>query len=100
LKEPQGQTAASPRPKPSNITLLASPATLPRSGFVHVGGHQTVDLVYRLEKESRLGKAGALAAQLSRLDLIVIDKLGYLPFIRSGGELLFHLVTSSTSAPR
>lgn len=53
----------------------------------------TVDLVNRLEEESRLGKAGALAGQLSRLDLVVLDELGYLPFARSGGQLLFHLVS-------
>ena len=40
----------------------------------------TVDLVNRLEEESRLGKAGALASQLGRLDLVVLDELGYLPF--------------------
>ncbi len=50
-----------------------------------------VDLVNRLEEETRLGKAGNLAAQLSRLDLVVLDELGYLPFARSGGQLLFHL---------
>ena len=53
----------------------------------------TVDLVTRLEEESRIGKAGALAAQLARLDLVVLDELGYLPFARSGGQLLFHLVS-------
>jgi DNA replication protein DnaC len=53
----------------------------------------TVDLVTRLEEEARIGKSGALAAQLSRLDLIVLDELGYLPFARSGGQLLFHLVS-------
>lgn len=53
----------------------------------------TVDLVTRLEEENRVGKAGALAAQLSRLDLIVLDELGYLPFARSGGQLLFHLIS-------
>jgi DNA replication protein DnaC len=53
----------------------------------------TVDLVNQLEEETRLGKAGALAAQLSRLDLVVLDELGYLPFARSGGQLLFHLVS-------
>jgi DNA replication protein DnaC len=53
----------------------------------------TVDLVTRLEEETRLGKAGALAAQLSRLDVVVLDELGYLPFARSGGQLLFHLVS-------
>ena len=34
----------------------------------------TVDLVNRLEEETRLGKAGTLAAQLSRLDLVVLDE--------------------------
>jgi DNA replication protein DnaC len=33
----------------------------------------TVDLVNRLEDEARLGKTGALAAQLARLDLVVLD---------------------------
>ena len=51
----------------------------------------TVDLVNRLEEESRVGKAGALATQLARMDLVVLDELGYLPFARSGGQLLFHL---------
>ncbi len=53
----------------------------------------TVDLVTRLEEEARIGKSGALAGQLSRLDLIVLDELGYLPFARSGGQLLFHLIS-------
>ena len=53
----------------------------------------TVDLVTRLEEEARIGKAGSLADQLCRLDLIVLDELGYLPFARSGGQLLFHLIS-------
>lgn len=53
----------------------------------------TVDLVNRLEEEARLGKAGSLTAQLSRLDLVVLDELGYLPFARSGGQMLFHLIS-------
>ncbi len=52
-----------------------------------------VDLVNRLEDETRRGKAGTLAAQLSRLDLVVLDELGYLPFAQSGGQLLFHLIS-------
>ena len=39
------------------------------------------------------GKGGALAARLSRLDLVMLDELGYLPFARSGGQLLFHLIS-------
>jgi DNA replication protein DnaC len=53
----------------------------------------TVDLVTRLEDEARIGKAGAIAAQLGRLDLVVLDEMGYLPFARSGGQLLFHLIS-------
>jgi DNA replication protein DnaC len=53
----------------------------------------TLDLVTRLEEETRIGKAGALAAQLARLDLVVLDELGYLPLARSGGQLLFHLIS-------
>jgi DNA replication protein DnaC len=53
----------------------------------------TLDLVTRLEEETRIGKAGALAAQLARLDLVVLDELGYLPLDRSGGQLLFHLIS-------
>jgi DNA replication protein DnaC len=53
----------------------------------------TADLVTRIEEEARIGKAGALAAQLGRLELVVLDELGHLPFARSGGQLLFHLVS-------
>ena len=53
----------------------------------------TLDLVTRLEEETRIGKACALAAQLARLDLVVLDELGYLPLARSGGQLLFHLIS-------
>jgi DNA replication protein DnaC len=53
----------------------------------------TVDLVNQLEDETRRGKAGTLAAQLSRLDLVVLDELGYLPLAQAGGQRLFHLVS-------
>ena len=37
------------------------------------------------------GPAGRLADQLTRVDLVVLDELGYLPFSQS--ELLFHLIS-------
>jgi len=52
-----------------------------------------VDLVNRLEAEARAGRQGRLADQLCRVDLVVLDELGYLPFAQSGGQLLFHLVS-------
>ena len=55
--------------------------------------YSTVDLVNVLEKEKRDGKAGRLAQTLMRLDLIILDELGYLPFSQTGGALLFHLLS-------
>jgi DNA replication protein DnaC len=55
--------------------------------------YNVVDLVNRLEAESRAGRGGRLADQLCRLDFVVLDELGYLPFALSGGQLLFHLVS-------
>ena len=52
-----------------------------------------IDLVNRLEAEARAGHAGKLADQLTRVDLVVLDELGYLPFSQSGGQLLFHLIS-------
>ena len=55
--------------------------------------YSTVDLVNLLEQEKAAGKAGKLAFALMRLDLVILDELGYLPFSQSGGALLFHLLS-------
>jgi DNA replication protein DnaC len=52
-----------------------------------------VDLVNRLEAETRGGKQGRMADYLTRLDFVILDELGYLPFAQSGGQLLFHLIS-------
>jgi DNA replication protein DnaC len=52
-----------------------------------------VDLVNRLETESRSGRQGRIADYLTRKDFTVLDELGYLPFAQSGGQLLFHLIS-------
>jgi DNA replication protein DnaC len=52
-----------------------------------------VDLVNRLESEAKLGRHGRLADGLARVDLVILDELGYLPFAQSGGQLLFHLIS-------
>jgi DNA replication protein DnaC len=53
----------------------------------------TVDLVNRLESEARGPHPGRLADYLTRMDFIILDELGYLPFAQSGGQLLFHLIS-------
>jgi DNA replication protein DnaC len=55
--------------------------------------YNVVDLVNRLEAETRAGRQGRLADYLTRVDLIILDELGYLPFAQSGGQLLFHLIS-------
>ena len=55
--------------------------------------YNVVDLVNRLETETRNARQGRLADQLTRMDFIILDELGYLPFAQSGGQLLFHLVS-------
>jgi len=52
-----------------------------------------VDLVNQLEQEKLAGRGGKLAESLVRLDLVVLDELGYLPFSKNGGQLLFHLIS-------
>jgi DNA replication protein DnaC len=52
-----------------------------------------VDLVNKLEAETRAGRPGRIADYLTRMDFIILDELGYLPFAHSGGQLLFHLVS-------
>ena len=52
-----------------------------------------VDLVNKLEAEHRDGTTGKMTDMLSRVDLLIIDELGYLPFAESGGRLLFHLIS-------
>jgi DNA replication protein DnaC len=55
--------------------------------------YTVVDLVNRLEAEARAGRQGRLADYLTRLDFVVLDELGYLPFAQAGGQLLFHLIS-------
>ena len=55
--------------------------------------YSTVDLVNILEREKRDGKAGRIALSLLRMDLVILDELGYLPFSQAGGALLFHLLS-------
>ena len=55
--------------------------------------YSTVDLVNMLEREKLDNKAGRIALSLMRMDLVILDELGYLPFSQVGGALLFHLLS-------
>jgi DNA replication protein DnaC len=55
--------------------------------------YSTVDLVNALEQEKAQGKAGRIAGGMLRLDAVILDELGYLPFSQAGGAMLFHLLS-------
>jgi len=52
-----------------------------------------LDLVNQLEQEKLDSRGGRLADHLVRHDLVILDELGYLPFSKNGGQLLFHLIS-------
>ncbi|WP_170419770.1 IS21-like element helper ATPase IstB [Ruegeria atlantica] len=52
-----------------------------------------VDLVNKLDAEARAEKQGRTAELISRLDFLILDEFGYLPFAQTGGQLLFHLIS-------
>ena len=88
-----------------NVVLVGGPGTgkthlataLGISGLTRHGKrvrfYSTVDLVNALEQEKVQGRAGRIAMSLVRMDLVVLDELGYLPFSQAGGALLFHLLS-------
>jgi len=55
--------------------------------------YNVVDLVNRLEAETRNARQGRIADHLTRMDFVILDELGYLPFAQAGGQLLFHLIS-------
>jgi DNA replication protein DnaC len=88
-----------------NVVVVGGPGTgkthlaiaLAHHGIARQGRrvrfYSTVDLVNTLEKEKRDGRSGRLAESLLRMDLVILDELGYLPFSQAGGALLFHLLS-------
>jgi len=52
-----------------------------------------LDLVNQLEQEKLDNRGGRLAEHMTRHDLVILDELGYLPFSKNGGQLLFHLIS-------
>jgi DNA replication protein DnaC len=55
--------------------------------------YNVVDLVNRLEIEARNARQGRLADHLTRMDFVILDERGYLPFAQSGDQLLFYVIS-------
>jgi DNA replication protein DnaC len=63
-----------------------------RKGF-KVRFFNLVDLANQLEIEKSNNRAGKLSQQIEKLDVLVLDELGYMPFSKNGGQLVFHLLS-------
>ena len=55
--------------------------------------YNAVDLINALIKEQADNRQGSLVRRLQQVDCLIIDELGYIPFPKSGGALLFHLIS-------
>ena len=59
--------------------------------------YNLVDLANKLEREKIDGHAGKIAKQMAKLDILVLDELGYLPFSKNAGQLIFHMLSKIDS---
>jgi hypothetical protein len=72
---------------------------LARSGWWEMPVVETIGRIRRerwtrgsRSRRSLCGRAGS-PINLARMDFVVLDELGYLPFALAGGQFLFHLVS-------
>ena len=88
-----------------NVVLVGGTGTGKTHLAIAIGSHcirkgrrgryySVIDLVNQLEREKDQGKAGMLTARLTKVDFVILDELGYLPFSKAGGALLFHLISA------
>ena len=54
---------------------------------------RAADLVRQLVEARDVRELGRLQRRLLTLDLLIVDELGFVPFDRTGGELLFNLIS-------
>lgn len=59
----------------------------------HVAFYRAADLVRALVEARDARELGRLHKRLDRIDLLVLDEVGFVPFDRQGGELLFGVMT-------
>jgi DNA replication protein DnaC len=71
---------------------LALGAKAVRKGF-KARFFNLVDLANQLEIEKSNNCSGKLAKQAEKLDVLILDELGYMPFSKNGGQLIFHLLS-------
>jgi DNA replication protein DnaC len=60
----------------------------------HVAFWRAADLVRTLVEARDARELTRLQRRLQRIELLILDELGFIPFDRAGGELLFNLLTA------
>ncbi|MDQ5981232.1 MAG: hypothetical protein QG602_4210 [Verrucomicrobiota bacterium] len=60
----------------------------------HVAFFRAADLVRQLVEAKGQRELGRIERKLARVDLLILDELGFVPFDRQGGELLFNLFSA------
>ena len=63
-----------------------------RDGY-KVKFYNLVDLANQLEREKLDGIAGRTAQQTEKIDVLILDELGYLPCSKNASQLVFHLIS-------
>ena len=75
------------------MTVFQAHQHLVTALFIYMTVLKEDDLVNQLERDSKLEQHDRLANRLCRVDLVVLDELGYLPLAVTGGQRLFHLMS-------
>jgi DNA replication protein DnaC len=60
----------------------------------HVAFWRAADLVRTLLEARDARELGRLHKRLHRVDVVILDEVGFVPFDRAGGELLFNVISS------
>lgn len=63
-----------------------------RRGY-RVAFHRAADLVRELREATEELQLGRLQRRYRKVDLLILDELGFVPFDKQGGELLFNLLS-------
>lgn len=61
---------------------------------LHVAFWRAADLVRTLIEARDKRELGRLERRLARVDVLILDELGFVPFDRTGGELLFNAIAN------
>lgn len=76
-------------------THLATALGLKACSLGHkVKFYRAIDLTNELLEKHEEGKAGKLIKAIAKVDLLILDELGYIPFSQKAAELLFSVISN------